>query len=294
MEARRWQRYLFLRRRMRQDVVPEIRSAGYEDLAKKLELCGIFINTIRCLRCDTRHFAGYQRCKNRFCLPCSHVRSMLYISRIVERMREIEGHRYYFLTLTLRDMENLSKMINMIRECWLRFYNTDKEIRKKFKQRFDGYIKSIEVKRGSGSGKWHVHIHMLLSQDENKEFEKDYYWIKEGWKKVTKGEGSVFIKQAKGEVIDIALELVKYILKPGEYKASDYEEIIPALEGVRQISTGGIFRGMNKQVEYDMDHVEEKKLEQFICSRCGFDIGVLESIEFKLLNNIILYDSVDY
>lgn len=275
------------------EVIPVIREAGYDDLADKLDSCGLFINVIRCINCNTRHFAGYFRCKSRFCLPCSHIKSMLYISRIVERLKQLEGYRLYFLTLTLRDRETLKGMIEELRDAWKKLTNTNKESRKKFKERFQGYIKSIEIKRGKNSGRWHVHYHVLLYQYNYVNFEKDYEWIKRIWKDITKGEGSVFIREARGEILDICLELIKYILKPGNYKVEDYNEIIPAISGLRQISTGGVFRFLNKEVEDDMNRIEEKNIDNFICQRCGFNKGELETIKYELVKDIILYDLVD-
>lgn len=280
---------------MREEVIPKIEQAGYNDLANKLRECGYFINVIKCLRCGTQHFGGYNRCKNRFCLNCQHVRSMLYVGRVAERMRENEGlYDYSFLTLTLRDQDNLRDMIKKLGDFWRQLYHSRKEYAKKFKQRIEGYIKSLEVKRGENSGKWHCHFHILVAQSKLREFEKDFFWIRDAWKDITKGEGSVFIKQCKGNLFDIALEVVKYIFKPMNYTIENYSELIQGLEGVRQISTGGVFRGLNKKVEKDMDKVEEKSLDQFVCQRCGFDQGQLESIKFALLKDIILYDSRDY
>lgn len=280
---------------MREDVIPKIKAAGYEDLARKLSECGYFVNIIRCLRCDTSHFAGFNRCKNRFCLNCQHVRSMLYTGRVYQRMKENEGlYDYSFLTLTLRDQDNLREMIKKLGDFWRQLYHVRKEYCKKFKERIEGFIKSLEVKKGENSKKWHCHYHILVAQSKLREFEKDFYWLRDAWKDITKGEGSVFIRQCKGDLFDIALEIVKYIFKPACYSIEEYEELIRSLSGVRQISTGGIFRGLNKVVEEDMNKVEEKTLDNFICQKCGFNQGQLETIKFELLKDIILYDPGDY
>lgn len=280
---------------MREDVIPKIKLAGYDDLAGKLLECGYYVNVIKCLRCETKHFGGFNRCKSRFCLNCQHVRSMLYVGRVAERMIENDGlYDYSFLTLTLRDEDDLRKMIKNLGDFWRQLYHQRKEYAKKFKDRIDGYIKSLEVKKGENSGKWHCHLHILIAQRKEREFEKDFYWIKDAWKDITKGEGSVFIKQCKGSLFDIALEIIKYIFKPMNYTVREYEELINSLSGIRQISTGGIFRGLNKKVEQDMDKVEEKSLDQFICQKCGFNQGQLESIKFEFIKDIILYDTKDY
>lgn len=275
-----------MREHQKRVVIPAIREAGYTDLAEKLAVCGEYVRVLRCGRCGARHFGGYVRCKDRFCVVCEHARAVIYVARIYERMRMYPDLKWSLLTLTLRDMEDLGSMVWRIKNGWRVLTNTSKVWRQKWRDRMQGYVCTMEVKRGSRSGKWHVHMHVLVGQAE---FGRDYGWLKEAWKEITGGDGSVDIRGVKN-ALKGALEVSKYCFKPGEYVPGDYGALIWNLRGVRRVSTGGVMRHLGRVVERDMDEVDEKQLGQFVCQLCGFDQATLESIRYELLRDSILLD----
>lgn len=267
-------------------VIPKIREAGYNDVAERLVTCGTFINCIECSACGSKHFAGFLRCKSRWCLPCARVRHLLWFGRVMETIRTLDIRYINHLVLTHRNMDDLARMVRLMGEYWRSFVNGNKESRNLFKARFQGYVRNVEVKLGANSGKWHVHFHVLLVSYD---YGRDYDWIHEGWKEVTCGEGSAQIRGVSCRE-KVALECTKYILKPARYSASDWNSILSALTGVRQITTGGIFRGYEKIVERDMERIEEEKLRRFVCALCGCTEGELITIERELIGDEILWD----
>lgn len=284
-------------RQYQQQVISAFERLGLQHVVSKLKECGTFINIIECVKCLTKHFAGFNRCKSRWCLPCQAVRAKSWVARIAEKIFELvsnDDYKLCFLTFTLRNRENLRCMICEMERYWRELVHECKEYRKKFKERFVGGVRSLEVKRGEGSGLWHVHFHCLVVV---REYEKDSSWLIPAWKEITKGEGSVDVRGVKvntGEdIVSVACEVAKYIVKPGKFDVDDLAELYNALVGKRQINTWGLFRGLGKVVERDMDKVEEKKLEQFICSMCGSHEGILRTINYKLLDDEVLWDSDD-
>lgn len=280
---------MLAREYMEKSVIPAVREAGYQSLAERLSTCGMFVNTIRCLRCESRHFAGFLRCGSRICLPCARVRGLLMFARVMQRIKDldVEGNVYlYFLTLTLRNMANLKEMIGIIYGFWRALTHERKELRMLWKQRFIGYVRSMEIKRGKNSRLWHVHFHVLLVA---REYGRDFEWICKAWKDITGDNGSVWI-EGVDKTEKAVLEVCKYLVKPGNMDAEDWRHILESITGVRQVSTGGVFRGLASQVEEDMKTVEEEKLAQFVCAICGYDEGKLESIEKELTKDLVLFD----
>lgn len=287
MDNRR-QRQLYAAKE-RQEVITEQIARIRPDIADRIRACGQYIIAIVCSACDTKHFAGFTRCKSRWCLACAKVRAMLWVARILQFIsNNSDKYDYYMLNLTIRSMDDLGDMINAIKHYWRVLTHSNGKCTKKFRERFKGGIRSIEIKRGKNG--WHVHIHALLCTIQG-EYKKDYEWLSEAWKQVTDGNGSIYIKKIRGSIKDI-VEVVKYMVKPSKYNDDDMRELIQSLHNVRQVSTFGVMYGMDSKVEEDMERVEEKKLAQFICARCGCTEGQLKKIEAEIAKQLILYDPV--
>lgn len=273
--------------RERQNLITEQIARIRPDIAERIRACGQFIMAIVCNSCDTKHFGGYTRCKSRWCLACAKVRAMIWVARILGFMCKYEGkYEYHMLNLTMRSMNDLGIMLGTIKRYWRTLVNKNGKHSVMFRRRFVGGVRSIEVKRGKQG--WHVHIHALVCTHKG-EYQKDYKWLYEAWKYITKGDGSVYIKKIKGSIKDI-VEVTKYIVKPGKYSDDDMRDMIECMVNMRQVSTFGVMYGMDKEVEEDMENVEEKKLAQFICAKCGCTEGQIRKIEIEIAKQIILYD----
>jgi len=104
-------------------------------------------------------------------------RRVRFDSPIKEQARLVEqGKRHaYIVTQTITDTDNLGERLEALKEA-------NKNFRKMGQRRRNGKrstgeagkyvaaISSIEVKRGSGSGQWHIHNHALVFTDEQIDF----------------------------------------------------------------------------------------------------------------------------
>lgn len=294
--------YRYLRKLNEKLVIPALRRIEDENDSLKIEKCGDFIYSLNCIKCDTKHFAGFNRCKNRWCLNCMRIKSLLWLSRIKERYNKVmedEKERLYPCTfvLTIRDSDDIEDRIKKITSAWRLMTNGNKKWRKIYKKRFAGGVRSMEIKRGKNSNQWHVHFHIfVMVRVPERGFIKDFYWLRKAWKECTKGEGSVYIRKVypdkEGSIIGGIIESVKYIVKPESrlYEDEDFSEVYWALKRRRTINTWGCFRGMSKKVDIDMEQIEQKKLEQFICSKCGCTEAELKYYLLKYSDNVIFYD----
>jgi hypothetical protein len=294
--AQGWSKFLELRRLNKMMVIPALAflMEGEDTEYQRVRGCGNTVYSATCTNCGTKHFSGFWRCKSRWCLNCSHVKQLIWIARIKERVEQLSENYYVcMLNLTIRDGSDITERLKVLERAWRCFQHDDLESRKMFKKRFLGGVRSLEVKRGKNSGMWHPHYHCLLIIPKG-DFQKDYDWVKASWKKVTDDQGSVFFspKRQGQSVIKAICEVLKYIVKPEKsvYEDAEFEKLYWVLKGRRQTNTWGLLRGLAKLVETDSETITEKKLEQFICSKCGCTVAELEMMLFKDAKNDLLYD----
>lgn len=244
----------------------------------RLSSCSYYVVSATCERCNTKHFAGFTRCKSRFCIICNTVRTVKYIKKVLE-VSNLDNNNYFHCVLTLKNYNDLNEMLVDINSFWRDFYNSDRSFRNEFKKRFLGGLRSTEIKKGR-DGNWHVHLHLFLISDKG--FRKDFDFLKNRWKFVTGGNGSVWIKQAKD--YDVVVEVIKYITNLEKVSLGDLGEIYLNVKNRRLVSSLGILRGVQKKVESDLDSVVDDDIN-FVCKVCGYDKYKFETL---------LYSDVDY
>lgn len=285
---------------MRQKIIPRFDSLGFKNEVNKLEMCGQFIHVIDCNSCHSLHYAGNTRCKSRWCINCNRIKSLAWLARLLPIMQDWikkKNHNLFMLNFTIKDTDNLEQGLKILNDSYRYMTNGDKYKRKIWKSRFKGIIRSLEVKTGSGSGKWHPHLHCIVLQDH---YAKYYEDIKREWEHAVylqtgdqKG-GSVWIKKIKGDNLTKSIiETIKYIFKGSEFNDisdENLKEMYMNLKGKRQINTSGCLRGLKKDIDKDIDTLEEKKLTEFICQKCGCTEGQLRSILENLLDDKNIYD----
>lgn len=121
--------------------------------------------------CRQRVKAFY--CGDRFCVPCATARS-----RRVQRKLSalVAGRVSWFVTLTLRNCGgSLIERLNHLDGSFKRLRRSPL-----WKQAVDAGASVVEIKRGAGSGKWHVHLHSILLGRE-----LDKYRLSREWRKAT-------------------------------------------------------------------------------------------------------------
>ena len=302
LTARRFERFLKGREFMHEIVLPAIEKCTPDDAFSSIRRCGNTVNVLQCDRCATKHWKGFVRCKSKFCIPCSSVKTKIWLSKLVPILTEqIEkGNHVSLLSLTLVNHEigELGIMIDRLNDAW-RIMINGRGNRDKWSQNILGGVRSLEVKIGK-DGKWHAHLHALLIHPKARFYE----WIKAEWEKASacamdlpKGSkvGSIdirTIKTAQGSMRGV-IEAVKYPMKPenGFWDNLDaVQEVIQTLPRRKQTQSFGIVRHMVSLVD-QADEVDEKRLDNFICQACGCDSATLHS---ELLRDVVrsgkLYD----
>lgn len=215
-------------------------------LAKRVEKCGEYLLFRHYYTVDQVRLHAAQFCKKHLLCPLCAIRRgakamQAYLPRY-EAVRASEARLVPFLvTLTVKDGSDLAERFSHLhagqRELWKR------------KQRMRGSVLdgvkaavwSYEVKRGSGSGLWHPHLHMVAMA----ETAPDRVELAKEWHEIT---GDSFVVDVRS--IDLAdpasgfLEVFKYALKFSDMEPVDTLAAFRVLGGRRLVGSAGLFRGI--------------------------------------------------
>lgn len=268
------------------EIVPAFSRAGEAKLSQRISDCGDFIRVAECCDCHGRHFAGASRCKSRFCPVCAKLRSLLWLAKLVSFFNAwLSSGGYVFkLNFTVRDTASLKDGLNLIGDAWRIMTNSDRLMRREFRTRFSGGIRSLEVKLGKNSGLWHPHLHCLVLKDR---FGKDYGVIRDMWERAARlaarsdndsdKVGSVWLKgfdaSRENDLLDAIVETFKYITDLKFFRASNEQikELVESLRGKRGIQAWGNMYNMPDDVEDAFNAKDYDEIQSYVCGVCGFD-----------------------
>lgn len=169
-------------------------------------------------------------CGDRFCIPCARARSRKIEGALV---KAFSGSKPLFLTLTLRASRAT------LSACLDRLYASFKALRRDavWKSAVRGGVAVTEIKRGSGSGQWHVHLHALLQADY-----LDARWLSERWKEITGDSFIVDVSRMKHQQEGIGY-VAKYASKGWTAEVTrDHDSLVEcvcSLRGRRLLVTFG-------------------------------------------------------
>lgn len=209
-------------------------------------------------------------CKSRLCPICNWRRTVKASKQLELTLNEAvvrePNARFLFLTLTTKNTvgkENLKAELSKMGRAIYKLMQY-----KKVAKNLLGYVRSTEITvADDGSYNQHMHVLLLVSptffKDKNNYIEQKE-WVK-FWKKAMKldYEPVVFIeavkgKSGKGSLKSAALETAKYQTKSSDYLTKDDAKNLKvigdleyALRGNRQISFGGIFKIIKRELHLD-------------------------------------------
>lgn len=285
-------------------IAPTFEKAGLTAEAWKIQSCGDFIHTIKCDHCGTQHFKGFSRCKSRYCAICNKAKSMLWLAKLYPYLKSWvdSGNYIVFVNYTIRDREKLTQGLEVLQDAWRYMTHDHKQTRKEFKKRYVGGVKSLEVKIGENSGKWHPHLHtMVLKREYTKD---DYDFLAPAWAKsveyagggkygTDEQEGLVYLeafgaynkrrdrkKPYEERLLKSIMEVVKYMTKFDYVNdtTEHLEQMYFGLKGIRQLSTWGVLYKIPREVEQELDSMTDDQIKQFVCQICGCTEGTFDKL----------------
>lgn len=242
-------------------VVNSLMRCGREKQAKSLATCGEWFDVwakptgeAKLLPCP---------CDSMFCPDCANRRSRPLIRKLRTLVNR-KGCSYWFLTLTVPNVENLSRYdITQISEqfaelwqSWV-FQEVEDENGKPF--RIYGGVRSIECVYEPRTNTWHPHIHVLFEAPRR----LPGWWLvllKTAWLRITGDARFLHLQRAysvtkRGKKKYSRLnagalkEVCKYVTKCAEFAGNHLlvDEFLRAFKGVRRLQTFGSFHGAPEQ-----------------------------------------------
>lgn len=249
----------------------------YSYLPESLKSCGSYLvfrdyYTVNKIRLSAANF-----CRKHLLCPLCAIRRgakalKAYTDRLSIILQDNPNLKPYLVTFTIKNREDLSDAFGHFTLSMKRYTDKRREALKVKKHgrscapvemnKAAGGVSSIEIKRGSGSGFWHVHSHAVWLCDELPCSKT----LAEEWQSVTGDSYVVDVRPFSGSdvstYIDGFMEVFKYAVKFSSLELSDNWEAFQLLAGRRLVNSFGLFRGvvvpeeLTDEVLDDLPYVE--------------------------------------
>lgn len=210
--------------------------------------CGHGAYVLRAIDNPHKYRLAGSTCHDRFCTPCATERSRTIATNVAARLGT-DGCR--FLTLTVRAEQY------GLRDAIAHLYASFRRLQRKthWGQRVTGGVAFLEIKWNEVPGRWHPHLHCLLSGKYIA-----HKWLSDTWRDITIDSFIVDIRPCKGAQA-VTRYVTKYASKPlNTTYCNDHErlcEAVTALKGKRICITFGDWKGTLL-----VDHPDEDGWEQ--------------------------------
>lgn len=217
-----------------------------KNLSRRVDRCGEYLVFRHYYTVDEVRLHAAQFCmKHLLCPLCAIRRGAKAMQAYMPRFEAVQATRPdlrpFLVTLTVKDGPDLAERFRHLqrsqRELWMRKHRS----RGSAFDQVEAAVWSYEVKRGSGSGFWHPHLHMVALSI----VPPDGVQLSREWHAVT---GDSFIVDVRP--IDQAdpasgfLEVFKYALKFSDMDVADTVHAFDCLRGRRLVGSAGLFRGI--------------------------------------------------
>lgn len=219
---------------------------GQQRLFQRVKTCGDYLVFRHYYTVDQVRLHGAKLCMKHLLCPLCAIRRgakalKSYLDRWEAITREKTALRPFLVTLTVKDGSDLGERFAHLhksqRELWMRKHRGRGSV-------LDGVVGAVwsyEVKRGSGSGMWHPHLHMIALA----EFAPNAEELSKEWHNITGDSYIVDVRPiSQVEPVDGFLEVFKYAVKFSDQPAEDTWHCYMTLKGKRLIGSAGCFRGV--------------------------------------------------
>ncbi len=221
-------------------------QARLDRVADQVKGCGEYLLFRHYFTVDEVRLHAAQFCRKHLLCPlCAIRRGSKALQAYLPRYEALRASRPdlkpFLVTLTVKDGPDLDERFKHLqrsqRELWMRKHRG----RGAVLDQVEAGVWSYEVKRGSGSGLWHPHLHMVAMSPHAPEQAQ----LASEWRDVT---GDSFIVDVRPiDELDPAsgfLEVFKYALKFSDMEPADTWAAFEVLSGRRLVGSAGLFRGI--------------------------------------------------
>lgn len=221
-------------------------QTDHQAMASKVQGCGDYLLFRHYHTVDTVRLHAAQFCKKHLLCPlCAIRRGAKSLKAYLDRWEVIQAEktalRPFLVTLTVKDGPDLAERFRHLhkaqRELWMRKHRGRGSVLDQVK----GAVWSYEVKRGSGSGMWHPHLHMIALAETMPDQEQ----LSREWRDITGDSFIVDVRPISQEdPVSGFIEVFKYAVKFSDQEPADTVHAWETLKGKRLLASAGIFRGV--------------------------------------------------
>ena len=219
---------------------------GCKTLSKRVAGCGEYLAFRHYYTVDQVKLHAAFFCKKHLLCPLCAIRRgakamQAYLPRYEAVSLAKPRLRPFLVTLTVKDGPDLAERFKHLHDAQRELWKRKQRGRGCSLDQVQAAVWSYEVKRGSGSGLWHPHLHMVAMAEEA----PDQVALSREWLHIT---GDSFVVDVRP--IDQAdpasgfLEVFKYALKFSEMRTPDLFQAHQVLTGRRLVGSAGLFRGI--------------------------------------------------
>lgn len=268
-----------------QRIAAVLRSIGEISRSNRMSSCANYIVARECKDCGAIHVIGTKLCRDRMCPICNWRLSM---RRFASMYTVLDGlitaypeSRWCFMTLTVKNClpQQLSETLDEMSRMWNSIASSPK-----FKDRYAGWARSVEITYNKETRTLHPHYHIILMTHEGM---KPNEYVIHRWLegcKLTTNKAAQDIRDIRSKDIEsdipvsAILECYKYAIKTSELEdmpVSIFRETDKAIRHRRLVSYGGMIKDYAKLCEIkQLDNATEEDEEEAAalinkCVRCG-------------------------
>jgi hypothetical protein len=217
------------------------------DEARELMECRTYLVFRSYSTIDAIRLHGMRSCrKHLLCPSCAISRGskMLraYVPKHAQVIADTPGLRAQMLTLTVRDGPDLEERFEHLVTSQRKFFKRRQKNRGSESERILGAVYSVEVKRGSGSGLWHPHVHMFILVADHSPVRPGV--LASEWFSITGDSHQVDVHDVYGDPVEAFCEVFKYAIKFSDLEFDDNVSAYLTLRGRHLIGTYGLFHGV--------------------------------------------------
>ncbi len=226
-------------------------AQSLEKQLQRLRQCGDYLVFRHYWTVDQVKLHGARLCCQHLLCPLCAIRRgskalKAYLDRWEVICAEKSALRPFLVTLTVKTGPDLAERFEHLKRAQHELWKRRLRRRGSALDGVAGAVWSYEIKRGSGSGLWHPHLHMIaLAEDLQIEGEGNPGPLGAEWHDITGDSFMVDVRPVDQE--DPAsgfIEVFKYAVKFSDQPHADTLHAFQTLRGKRLLASAGCFRGV--------------------------------------------------
>ena len=219
---------------------------GLQRMADTVSSCGDYLVFRHYTTVDQVRLHGARLCKRHLLCPlCAIRRGAKALKAYLDRWELIQADRptlrAYLVTLTVKDGDDLAERFKHLQKAQHELWKRKQRGRGSVLDGVAGAVWSYEVKRGSGSGLWHPHLHMIALAESA----PCQLALAAEWKSIT-GDSHIVDVRPVDQLDPVSgfIEVFKYAVKFSEQEPADTVHAWRTLAGKRLLASAGCFRAV--------------------------------------------------